>query len=189
MVDGEANKGQALLSELESELTPEVAGAEAEPSHLEDFLGGRSAEAAVEEERALAAPAPSPGLRSAQLVSVAGRAVRVRFRGSKEAFEARVAPEVEPRLVDLAMRNRDSVLVEGAADELWVVGVLQVRIPERLELRAREILIEGEREVSLRAGRAGARLRKDGDVELVGSRISAASRGLFRIVGRILRLN
>ncbi|MEZ4311015.1 MAG: hypothetical protein R3F14_23480 [Polyangiaceae bacterium] len=41
----------------------------------------------------------------------------------------------------------------------------------------------------LRAGRAALRLREDGDVELVGSRISAASRGLFRIVGRILRLN
>jgi hypothetical protein len=28
-----------------------------------------------------------------------------------------------------------------------------------------------------------------GDVELVGSRIRAASRGLFRLVGRMLRLN
>jgi hypothetical protein len=39
------------------------------------------------------------------------------------------------------------------------------------------------------AGRGAIRIRGDGDIEIVGSRISAASRGLFRLVGRILRLN
>ena len=113
----------------------------------------------------------------------------MRFRGKTQKVTAQVAPEVDPRLLNLALRNRDSVLVEADGERLWLVGILQVRLPERVELRAREILIEGEQEVTLRSGRAGARLRKDGDVELVGSRISAASRGLFRIVGRILRLN
>ena len=33
------------------------------------------------------------------------------------------------------------------------------------------------------------RIREDGDVEIVGSRIAAMSRGLFRLVGRVLQLN
>ncbi len=57
------------------------------------------------------------------------------------------------------------------------------------ELSAGTVTIEGEREVMIRAGRSAIRLREDGDIEIVGSRISAASRGLFRLVGRILRLN
>jgi hypothetical protein len=82
------------------------------------------------------------------------------------------------------------VLVEHVDGELpLVVAVLQTRMPEHVHLRGGKIELEAEEEVLLRAGRAGFRLRKDGDVELVGSRISAASRGLFRLVGRILRLN
>ena len=49
MADGEATqKGQALLSELEAELTPEP-GEQADTSNLEDFLGGRSANASASE--------------------------------------------------------------------------------------------------------------------------------------------
>ncbi len=49
--------------------------------------------------------------------------------------------------------------------------------------------IEGEREVLLRPGSGAVRVREDGDIEIMGSRIGAASRGLFRLVGRILWLN
>jgi hypothetical protein len=80
------------------------------------------------------------------------------------------------------------VLVEEGPPPL-VVGVLQTRRPRELKLRAGTVTIEGEQEVLIRAGRAAIRLREDGDIEIVGSRISAASRGLFRLVGRILRLN
>lgn len=188
MVDGEATKkGQALLSELESELTPDARDTDPEPSRLEDFLGGRSAEQVAPETPAEAAQVV--GMRSAQLVSCEGREALVRFRSNPQAVAARVAPEVDLKLLALALRNRDSVLIESDGERLWLVGILQVRLPERIEVRAREVLIEADQELTLRSGRAGARLRKDGDVELVGSRISAASRGLFRIVGRILRLN
>ena len=188
MADGEAQKGQALLSELEAELTPDASETAAEPNKLEEFLEG-SHESASPQNQVVEAPMRATGLRSAQLVSVGGREAQVKFRGQTQKVTARVAPEVELRLLTLALRNRDSVLVEVDGDRLWVVGILQVRLPERVEVRAREVLIEADQELTLRSGRAGARLRKDGDIELVGSRISAASRGLFRIVGRILRLN
>jgi hypothetical protein len=67
--------------------------------------------------------------------------------------------------------------------------VLQTRLPEVVTLRAAEVEIDASRSLTLRSGRAGLRLRADGEVELVGSRISAASRGLMRLVGRVLRLN
>ena len=69
-----------------------------------------------------------------------------------------------------------------------VVGVLHTRRPRAIRLKAATIEIEGDEEVLVRAGRGALRLRADGEIEVVGSRISAASRGLFRIVGRILRL-
>jgi hypothetical protein len=93
-------------------------------------------------------------------------------------------------LIARAMTNGDRVLVEITPGETpLVVGVVQTRFPEKLELKAQEIVIEAEREVLIRAGRSAVRLREDGDVELVGSRILTLSRGLFRIVGRVLRLN
>ena len=71
-----------------------------------------------------------------------------------------------------------------------VVGMVQTKAaPETLELRADRIVIEAGKELLLRSGRGALRIREDGDVELVGSRISTVSRGLFRVVGKILRLN
>ncbi len=70
-----------------------------------------------------------------------------------------------------------------------VVGVLQTKIPTELILKAKKLHLEGEQEVLLRSGRGAMRIRQDGDVEIVGSRIAAMSPGLFRLVGRVLRLN
>jgi hypothetical protein len=70
-----------------------------------------------------------------------------------------------------------------------IVGVVQTRVPREVTLKASTITLEAEREILLRAGRSALRLREDGDVELVGSRIVTASRGLLRLVGKMLRLN
>ncbi|MDI1443562.1 hypothetical protein [Polyangium sp. 6x1] len=131
-----------------------------------------------------------PFLCSARLVSLEGRRATVTWRGTTEPVEAHVAPEVEEELLVLALRNRDGVLVEvGDEGSPVIVGVLQTRLPREIHISADKVSIDAAEELVLRAGRAALRLREDGDVELVGSRISAASRGLFRLVGRILRLN
>jgi hypothetical protein len=144
-----------------------------------------------------AAPAapPAPGLRTARLVAVSppasgGRLCAVRWRGAAAPVDAEVAPEVETELLQGALEEGASVLVE-VVDGLppLVVGVLATRVPRSVHLKATTVTIEGEREVLIKTGRAALRLREDGDVELVGSRISASSRGLFRLVGRMLRLN
>lgn len=105
-------------------------------------------------------------------------------------IEAQLDEGVDPELVRRAAQQGDRVLAEEDFDGAAViVGVLQTRLPETLELKARNIVIDAEQEVTIRSGTAGMRLREDGDVELVGSRIVTMSRGLFRLVGRMLRLN
>lgn len=137
------------------------------------------------------APVPvTPGLRTAHVVAVSGRTARVTLRGGREEIEAALAPDVERELIEEAAAQKGAVLVEVDEDgAAVVVGLVQTRRPREVHVTGDKIVVEAEREVLLRAGRAALRLREDGDVELVGSRISAASRGLFRIVGRILRLN
>jgi hypothetical protein len=128
------------------------------------------------------------GLRVARIVSVAGAAALIEWRGSAARVGAVLAPGLEVELLEQAVEDRGMVLVEEGSAPL-VVGVLQTRRPRELKLRAGTVTIEGEHEVMIRAGHAAIRLRGDGDIEIVGSRISAASRGLLRLVGRILRLN
>jgi hypothetical protein len=143
------------------------------------------------------AVAPSPparveveGMRTARVASVSGRKAQIVLRGRAESIDAVIAPEVDPAVITDALANGDAVLVELAKGEgPLVVAALHTRRPREIRLKAATIQIEGEEEVLLRAGRGALRIRADGDIELVGSRVSAASRGLFRIVGRMLRLN
>lgn len=174
--------------------TPEAAApAEAEVTEL----APAAAERPIVLEELVATPAvatpallPAAALRTARVASVTGRHAKLELRGHAAPVGALVAPEVDPGVVADACQSGDAVLVETVEGEVPViVGVLQTQRARELRLRAGTIQIEGDDEVLLRAGRSAIRLRADGDVEVVGSRISAASRGLFRIVGRILRLN
>lgn len=139
-------------------------------------------------------PAPSEAggpLRVARVVAVQGRTAEVVFRGEHARTLAALSEDVEAEIVTQAMKNRDVVLVErpGGDAPPVVLGVLSARRPRELHLSAETITLEAAREVLVRSGKSALRLREDGDVELVGSRILAMSRGLFRIVGRMLRLN
>jgi hypothetical protein len=133
---------------------------------------------------------PPVAMRTAVPIGVLDRSVSLSVRGIQGAVTGTLAPGVSADVVIQAVENGDSVLLECAPDAPpVVVGVLQTQIPETLTLKAKKIHIEGEDEVLLRSGLGAMRIRKDGDVELVGSRIAAMSRGLFRLVGRVLRLN
>lgn len=188
-----------VLEEPEAPRSPPPAGA----ISLEELVSDLPAPAATPEApRAAFSPAEepaltpgkrsalAPGLRTARVIAVEGRRATVALRGGHAPVDATIAPDVEADLIAEAAAHKESALVEVAEDgEVLVVGLVQTRRPRDVRVTGEKIVIEAEREVLLRAGRAALRLREDGDVELVGSRISAASRGLFRIVGRILRLN
>jgi hypothetical protein len=164
-----------------------------EPDDADERVDALASIAVAERSPAAVAPRLLPGLRTAEIAGVVGahaRLVDVRLRGRLEIVTATLAPEVDRELVEHALEAGQSALVEvDEAGEAWVVGLVQTRVPERLVLRADSVVLQGESEIVLESGKAGMRLREDGDVELVGSRIMTMSRGLFRIVGRMLRLN
>jgi hypothetical protein len=195
-VEGPAGTVEVVEEALERgarEADPaEVAEAD---SRLEELLD-KVADPPVSQAPADMSTALAPGalagvaMRTAQPVALHGRTVSLRVRGAASEVTAELGPGVEAEVVKQAVTNGDVVIVECVEGETpLVVGVLQRRLPREINLKARKIHIEGDEEVLLRSGRGAMRIRQDGDVELVGSRIAAMSRGLFRLVGRVLRLN
>jgi hypothetical protein len=136
-------------------------------------------------------PAPvAPALRTARVVAVNGNEAQIAYRGRGAPVTAVIDEGVDRALVTRAMAGNEAVLVEVDPEVgPVIVGVVQTRIPDEVEIKARKVVLDADEELLLRAGRGALRIREDGDVELVGSRISTLSRGLFRIVGRVLRLN
>jgi hypothetical protein len=185
--DGDALGAPAAAPE---EAVPAPAGGSAGPAHVPlDEIVPTPLAASIPE-RPAPAVSLAPGMRTARVTGVSGRRARITLRGQSASVDAAIAPEVDPSVVTEAVENGDSVLVETVEGEPpLLVAVLHTRRPRTLRLKAATIEIEGEEEVLVRSGRGALRIRADGDIEVVGSRISAASRGLFRIVGRILRLN
>ena len=163
----------------------------AEEASIERLLEHVAAPAAPASPASPASPAVN-GLRTARVVSLRGKEAQIVWRGRvRDApVPATIDEGVHVELIARAMASGDAVLVEHDL-ELGpvIVGVVQTRLPDELHIRARKVVIDADEELLLRSGRGALRIREDGDVELVGSRISTLSRGLFRIVGRVLRLN
>ena len=174
----DANRGRAPAETMT--VDEEEASATADPS-IERLLS-HVAEAK--------APDVVPALRTARVLSIVGDSARITWRGLRDPVEAELDEGVDSEVVQRALENGDRVLVEiDAALGPLIVGVVQRRIPKKVELRGETVVIEADREILLRTGTGAMRIREDGDIEVVGSRISTVSRGLFRIVGRVLRLN
>ncbi|WP_437491583.1 hypothetical protein WME75_15895 [Sorangium sp. So ce1014] len=188
--DGEPRQSGASTAVEELEPAIEPAGASGAPRvTLDDVLAEPAAAGAAPLPVRSAQPLGA-AMRTARVAAIAGRGARIVVRGSAEPLEALVAPEVDPEVIADAHARGDAVLVELCEGALpLIVGALTTQRPKALHLKATTITIEGEQELLLRSGRGAVRIREDGDIEVVGSRISAASRGLFRIVGRLLRLN
>ena len=201
-ISDEANEGEVgdLLEEIERR------GEHADPTEVADAdrrldellekvemvpeAAAASDSAVSESDEVSAMRWPAVQTRTARVVNITADQVNLRVRGAAEPFSAKLAPGVSPELVSQAITNADHVVIECEADgSVYVVGVLQTRVPRELTLTADKIHIDARHELLLRSGRGAMRIRQDGDVELVGSRISAMSRGLFRLVGRVLRLN
>jgi hypothetical protein len=183
MADANRDRAEAEIVEIEEAVAPQAspAGEAADPS-IERLLAHVAA----------VAPAPevAPALRTARVVAIAAGTARITWRGLRDPVDAELDEGVDSELVQRAMENGDRVLVEiDPALGPLVVGVVQRRIPAKVEIRGETVVIEADREVVIRSGRGAMRIRDDGDIEVVGSRISTMSRGLFRIVGRVLRLN
>jgi len=118
-----------------------------------------------------------------------GEQLEVALR-SGDPFIAAVAAEVDRSFLNQALADGQMLLCEWPVHGVpAIVGVVQHKPPSKVRLAAEEIELDASRELLLRSGSAALRLRSGGDVELVGSRISAVSRGVMRLIGRLLRLN
>lgn len=170
------------------ESTPTVTVAE--PSR--DGLATSSLEWLVPSSRELDANnvAYPTGLHSAELLGYADKRAHVRMSQEPDPRWVAVADYVEAALLDHATTTHQRVLVESdGRGHLCVVGLLQTALPRVTHLAGSTVEISATESLTLRSGRAGVRLRADGDIEVIGSRIGVASRGLLRLVGRALRLN
>ncbi|XYI01980.1 hypothetical protein ACMHYB_20285 [Sorangium sp. So ce1128] len=176
---------ETKIEEPEAE-TPAAEAADAPRVTLDDVLAEQAA-----------APLPvrkaqplGAAMRTARVASIAGRRASIHLRGAEGPVDAQIAPDVDPEVIADARARGDAVLVELCDGELpQIVAALTTQRPQALHLKASTVAIEGEQELLLRSGQGAIRIRQNGDIEVIGSRISAASRGLFRIVGRLLRLN
>jgi hypothetical protein len=135
--------------------------------------------------------APRPvGTFSARLVRLSEGSAVVRFRGELFDRAVRVAPEVDRTWLELAARSGETVLVETLPEMgSTVIGMIQTRPLTDLLLEAETITLAAKKDITLVAGRSALRLRENGHVELVGTRISQISSGVLKLVGRLLRLN
>jgi hypothetical protein len=130
------------------------------------------------------------GLHSAELLAYADKRAQVRMSQEPDPRWVAIADYVEDGLLSHTQATRQRVLVESdGRGHLCLVGLLQTALPRTTQLSGRTVEISASESLTLRSGRAGVRLRADGDIEVIGSRISVASRGLLRLVGRALRLN
>ena len=185
MADANRERAEAAIVEIEEAVAQQVSSpAEPADPSIERLLAHVAA--------AAVAPVPevAPALRTARVLAIVAGSARITWRGLRDPVDADLDEGVDSEIVQRAMENGDRVLVEiDPALGPLVVGVVQRRIPAKVEIRGETVVIEADREVVIRSGRGAMRIRDDGDIEVVGSRISTMSRGLFRIVGRVLRLN
>ena len=182
-VDATAPVGEAVAEEAPPrEAHAEEASLERLLAHVPEAAPAPTPAAAI---------AAAPALRMARVLSLQkGRGAEIAFGGRGAPVAATLDEGVDREVVARALTAGDAVLVEIDPEAgPVIVGVVQRRVPDTVEIRARKVVIDADEELLLRAGRGALRIREDGDVELVGSRISTLSRGLFRIVGRVLRLN
>jgi len=188
-----AKRVEAVVAMLEPEgpASTEVIAPRAEEVAVERLLSRVSEPVEAPELSPAAAQAlAAPGLRLGRVVSMSEDGVMVRFRARGAPVLVDLDEGVDEALVARAMQNGDSVLVEvDPVEGPLVVGVVQRRLPEEVEITGKKVIIDAEDEVLLRTGKGAMRINPDGEVEIVGSRIHTVSRGLFRIVGRVLRLN
>ncbi|WP_437908486.1 hypothetical protein WME95_11835 [Sorangium sp. So ce327] len=139
-----------------------------------------------------APPIAAVAMCTARVVSMEGKTRRASIlaRSANVPVLAEIAPDVDLEVIEDARANGDAVLVETCEGEPpLIIAALRTRRPRELRLRGEKISIEGSKEVMLRSGFGALRIHESGDIELVGGTINAVSRGLFRLVGRLVRLN
>ena len=118
-----------------------------------------------------------------------GRMAQVSTLGGDSEEWVAIAPHVDCDLIDRALSNRALALLAELNHQIHIIGLVQTSLAEQTLITGKTIVVEASEQLTLRSGRAAIALRSDGALEMVGTRIAATSRGVFRLIGRALRLN
>lgn len=134
---------------------------------------------------------PSLPITLAALVAKEGTRWRVKVADHEAA--ASVDPSVDPALLDEALVTGARVLVEVAGEPV-IVGALATRRAltlapdDTVHVRARAVTVDASEELLLRSPGAFLRM-KGGEVETYGQRVAHTARELFKVLGRMVKIN
>lgn len=142
--------------------------------------------------RATSSTAPArPTLCLGRVIERAGEAWRVEVDG--RICDATADASVDARLLEECMRDGARVLVE-AGERAVIAGALVTRravtiaSDNTVTVKARAVTIEGRDEVTLKSAGAFIRMR-DAEVETYGARVLHTARELFKVLGRMVKIN
>ena len=103
---------------------------------------------------------------------------------------------IAARMAIPSARKGDTVLLvfdQGDPARPIIIGIVRDRFeksyPNRLRMAAREIVLEGADEVSLRCGESSLTLRKDGKTVLKGNEVISRASRTNRIRGATVQIN
>ena len=140
-----------------------------------------------------AAVAAEPGIALGLLLGELDGRFRARVGGVERLVD--VDPSVDPELLREAIRSGARVVLEPTeAGALAVVGVLstaRVLTIDRsgaVEAQVRRIALSASEEALLAAPGAFIRAKRE-DIELYGRRVISRARELYRVLGRMVKIN
>jgi hypothetical protein len=136
-------------------------------------------------------PAPVPGVALARVLGRAGAAWRVHMAGGEQTVAA--DPAIDPALLDEAARSGARVVLElGPAPA--IAGVLQtaraiaIGRDGSVDISVKRLAVTVAEEALLKS--AGAFLKVGPqELELYGNRLVSRARELYRVLGRMVKIN
>ena len=134
-----------------------------------------------------------PGLHGATIELLSGDAVRVRTLDGTRV-RARLADDVDPKLVEACLREGRTVMVSDTALGPTILGALQTLLPfeqdpsGKLVVRADEVRFAAKRAFAIEVGGISLRADEKGAVRLEGDRLTIDMSEIVRILSSRLEL-
>lgn len=144
--------------------------------------------------RVLPMPKRRASIQAATAIAFEGDVVRVRF-GEDDEADAKLAPTVDPVVVQTAVARGETVIVQEGASGLTVLGTLRTSATPGVDkgdeyvIEARRVKVHGDDSVSLISGATQFAVRAVGMVETIATNITSRASSVHKLIGRMLHLN
>ena len=138
-------------------------------------------------------PALAPGLHPARLEAKDGERFRARILGGSTVI-AIPGDDVESAFLDECLAEGRTVLISPSPDGPTILGALQSKravardAHDTVRVEGRRVEIEAEDGVSIRVGKSAVRLGPNGDVRVVGQKMTMDVAEVVRILAALCEL-